>query len=272
MTPEIDYDINLLWIKILGGILMKNRVLGIVLGAASNVPVNDTSWITIVIIGAIAAIVLYFLYKNPMKNKAEEIAQEEAEQKKEEAERIEEEKNKPVTEAKNQTNAEGVVKIEPKEEQLVIENMAMPIAGRLMPITEVPDPVFSQKMMGDGFAIEPKEGRVFSPVNGRVKSVFPTRHAVALESSVGHEILIHFGIDTVSLNGEGFEACVAEGQEVKEGDLLLKVNLEEVISKGKSTITMVVFVNLEKDEQVIIREVGQVEAGMKDLVMVTLLN
>ena len=119
-----------------------------------------------------------------------------------------------------------------------------PISGTLLPISEVPDPVFSQKMMGDGFAIEPTEGKVYSPVTGKVLNVFPTKHAVALESNEGHEILIHFGMDTVTLKGEGFTAHVGEGDTVTPDTLLLSVDLDAVRPKVPSLVTPVVFTNL----------------------------
>ena len=105
------------------------------------------------------------------------------------------------------------------------ETIVSPIEGKILPITEVPDQVFSGKMMGDGFAIEPTEGTVVSPVNGEIVNVFPTKHAIGIQSEGGKEILIHFGIDTVKLNGEGFEALVAQGDKVKQGQPLLKVDL-----------------------------------------------
>jgi len=139
-----------------------------------------------------------------------------------------------------------------------------PITGTLLPISEVPDPVFSQKMMGDGFAIEPSEGKVYSPVSGKVLNIFPTKHAIALLSDEGYEILIHFGMDTVTLKGEGFKSHVAEGDAVAVDDLLLSVDLEEVRPKVPSLITPVVFTNL--NEKVIdLKKTGSVTHGESDI-------
>ena len=135
-----------------------------------------------------------------------------------------------------------------------------PISGTLLPISEVPDPVFSQKMMGDGFAIEPTEGKVYSPVTGKVLNVFPTKHAVALESNEGHEILIHFGMDTVTLKGEGFTAHVGEGDTVTPDTLLLSVDLDAVRPKVPSLVTPVVFTNLG-DKAIELKKTGSVTHG-----------
>ena len=135
-----------------------------------------------------------------------------------------------------------------------------PISGTLLPISEVPDPVFSQKMMGDGFAIEPTEGKVYSPVTGKVLNVFPTKHAVALESNEGHEILIHFGMDTVTLKGEGFTAHVGEGDTVTPDTLFLSVDLDAVRPKVPSLVTPVVFTNLG-DKAIELKKTGSVTHG-----------
>ena len=144
----------------------------------------------------------------------------------------------------------------------------MPLTGRLMPITEVPDPVFAEKMMGDGFAIEPTDGKVYSPVSGKVTNVFPTKHAATFETETGHEVLIHFGLDTVKLGGEGFESHIEQGQEVKAGDLILTVDLENVKAKVPSVITPIVFPNLKENEIVEIVKIGHVEAGAKEAVVI----
>ncbi|SDZ34051.1 PTS system, D-glucosamine-specific IIC component [Evansella caseinilytica] len=138
--------------------------------------------------------------------------------------------------------------------------VAMPMSGELKPITEVPDKMFAEKMMGDGFAIEPTEGNVVSPVAGKVVNLFPTKHAIGLQTADGKEILVHVGIDTVNMKGEGFEALVQQGDEVKQGQPLLKVDLEKVKAEATSTITPIVFTNLKEGESVVINA-GKTEAG-----------
>ncbi len=141
------------------------------------------------------------------------------------------------------------------------ETIVSPIEGKILPITEVPDQVFSGKMMGDGFAIEPTEGTVVSPVNGEIVNVFPTKHAIGIQSEGGKEILIHFGIDTVKLNGEGFEALVAQGDKVKQGQPLLKVDLAFVKENAPSIITPIVFTNLQQGQQIELKKDGNVKKG-----------
>ena len=145
-----------------------------------------------------------------------------------------------------------------KEDEQV--GIVAPITGELLPISEVPDQVFNQKIMGDGFAIKPTEGRVYSPVSGKVLNVFPTKHAVALESKDGLEILVHFGMDTVTLKGEGFTAHVSEGDKVSANDLLLSVDLDVVSTKVPSLITPVIFTNLD-GKTVELKKTGTVNHG-----------
>lgn len=132
----------------------------------------------------------------------------------------------------------------------------MPLEGQVVSIETVPDPVFSQKMMGDGFAIVPSNGTVISPVDGEVLSIFPTKHAVSLKDRNGREILIHIGLDTVVLKGEGFTAFVKDGQKVKKGQKLIEVDFESIKNKVPSIITPVVFTNLNENEKVIFEEQG----------------
>lgn len=148
------------------------------------------------------------------------------------------------------------------------ESIAAPLDGKLLPITEVPDQVFSEKMMGDGFAVEPANGTVVSPVNGKVVNVFPTKHAIGLESEDGREILIHFGIDTVKLNGEGFETFVKEGDTVKQGQKLLEVNISEVKERVPSIITPIVFTNLSEGEAIQLEKTGNVTKGEENIIAI----
>ncbi|MDN3018856.1 PTS glucose transporter subunit IIA [Paenibacillus sp. BSR1-1] len=122
----------------------------------------------------------------------------------------------------------------------------MPIEGEIIPITEVPDQVFSQKMMGDGFGIVPSKGTVVSPVDGEIMNVFPTKHAIGIKSNQGYEILIHIGLDTVNLKGEGFTLLVEEGQKVTKGQEILKFDLDFLKKSVPSVVTPVIFTNLTK--------------------------
>lgn len=130
--------------------------------------------------------------------------------------------------------------------------------GQVRPITEVKDPVFSQKMMGDGYAVEPANGNVYSPVSGLVTSVFPTKHAIGLLTDEGLEILVHVGLDTVALNGAPFSAKVADGQRVEAGDLLLVADLEAIRSAGRETTIVVAFTNTAEIKSVTLDNLGQV--------------
>lgn len=116
-----------------------------------------------------------------------------------------------------------------------------PMQGHFMPLSEVEDQVFSQGLMGDGFAVELKDGEVLAPFSGEVVMTFPTKHAYGLRREDGLEVLIHIGMDTVQLNGEGFESYVQQGDHVVQGQVLAKVNIDYVLSQGKSVVSPVVF-------------------------------
>ncbi|SDY00965.1 glucose-specific PTS transporter subunit IIBC [Thermoactinomyces sp. DSM 45892] len=123
-----------------------------------------------------------------------------------------------------------------------------PMTGKVLSLKEVPDPVFADKLMGDGFAIDPIEGVVVSPVDGEVVNLFPSKHAIGIRSLSGREILIHIGIDTVQLKGEGFTAMIAQGDHVKAGQELVTFDLDYVKQHAKSIITPIVFTNLQEQK------------------------
>ncbi|MFB5197992.1 glucose-specific PTS transporter subunit IIBC [Neobacillus sp. KR4-4] len=149
------------------------------------------------------------------------------------------------------------------------EVFAAPLKGEIKPITEVPDQVFAGKMMGDGFAIVPAEGTVVSPVNGKIVNLFPTKHAIGILSDTGREILIHVGIDTVNLKGQGFETLVSEDDIIEQGQPLLKVDLNYIKEHATSTITPIVFTNLAEGEKVVLNNQGQVELKQEGIVKIT---
>ncbi len=141
-----------------------------------------------------------------------------------------------------------------------------PAKGKIKSITEVQDEAFSSKSMGDGFAIEPSKGEVYSPIDGVVEMLFPTLHALGLKSSNGTEILIHIGIETVELDGEGFKAFVSQGQKIKAGDKLIEFDMEFIKTKVPSTDIMVIFTSGESFE--LIKKDMVVEALEEDIVSI----
>ncbi|QXM05344.1 glucose-specific PTS transporter subunit IIBC [Crassaminicella indica] len=141
-----------------------------------------------------------------------------------------------------------------------------PLNGKLLALKDVPDQVFSQRMMGDGFAIEPINGEVVSPVNGKVTTLFQTKHAIGITAENGREVLIHFGIDTVKLKGEGFEALVNQDDIVKAGQPILRVDLEKIKDKVPSIITPIIFTNLSEKEKVSFKAGVKVTCGQKNIV------
>ncbi|NLI90242.1 MAG: PTS glucose transporter subunit IIA [Epulopiscium sp.] len=140
-----------------------------------------------------------------------------------------------------------------------------PITGKIVGIEDVPDPVFSGKMIGDGVAIEPTNGMVLAPCEGKVVQIFPTNHAVGIEIKEGIDLLIHLGIDTVELAGKGFERLVKEGETVKVGTPLIKMDLDILTENEKNTITPVIITTMDQIKDINTLN-GDVVAG-KDLIM-----
>lgn len=121
-----------------------------------------------------------------------------------------------------------------------------PITGEIIELSQVPDEVFANKMVGDGIAIRPTENEVLSPCDGKVVQLFPTNHAIGIETKEGIEVLIHIGIDTVSLKGNGFKSFVTQGDHVRTGDKLIEVDLAYIEKNATSTITPIIITNMDK--------------------------
>lgn len=136
--------------------------------------------------------------------------------------------------------------------------LTSPMTGEVVDISQTSDPVFSGKMVGDGVTIIPTDGGVLAPMAGKIVQMFDTGHALAIESN-GIQILIHIGLDTVELNGQGFTKIAQEGQEVKQGDLLIKVDLEKIKALGKSTESPMVIV--EAAGKSLNKKLGSAEKG-----------
>ena len=138
--------------------------------------------------------------------------------------------------------------------------------GKLVKIEDVNDPMFSEKLMGDGVAIEPDEGDLYAPITGTVSAIFDTKHAIGFTLENGAEILIHIGIDTVELNGEGFEILVDIDDKVDKSTLLAKVDLNYLKMQNKKTDIMVIFTNLNDEklsldlgENLAMKKIGTIE-------------
>ena len=165
------------------------------------------------------------------------------------------------------TNIEATV--EKKEEKQISEKVIKsPMNGTVIPLSEVPDAVFSSEMLGKGFGVEPSEGKAYAPVDGEVTTVFDTKHALGLMSKNGVELLIHIGMDTVKLNGRGFDVKVKAGDQVKAGDLLAEFDMDLIKSEGYPVTTAVVITNTDDCEAI-----GEVKTGAvtKDTDVLTVL-
>lgn len=147
------------------------------------------------------------------------------------------------TEIKEEETVEEKQALTDKTEETVI--IGSPLNGRFVPLKEVPDRTFAEGMIGNGAAVEPSDGEVAAPVDATIVHVFETKHAVALKTKQGLEMLIHIGIDTVNMNGDGFESFVNDGDEVKKGQKLIEFDLEKVKKEAKSSITSVLITNTE---------------------------
>lgn len=145
-----------------------------------------------------------------------------------------------------------------------------PLTGEYVKIEDIPDPVFAQKMMGEGFGINPTEGEVVSPIEGKVDNVFPTKHAIGLKANNGLELLVHIGLDTVQLDGEGFEVLVNSGGTVQVGDPLVKFNLEYISNNAKSVISPVIITNTDQTSAININDVNAIVKGETKVVDVTM--
>lgn len=144
-----------------------------------------------------------------------------------------------------------------------------PVSGTVVPLEKVPDPAFSGKMVGDGAAVEPTDDTILAPYDATVAVLFPTGHAVALETPEGLELLIHIGIETVNMKGEGFEKLVAQGDVVKAGTPLIRFDRATISAAGNPTMTPVLVTNTEKIKSMKIAE-GEVRAGETDFIVIEL--
>lgn len=147
-----------------------------------------------------------------------------------------------------------------KEKENWIE-IYSPLNGKVIDLEEVPDEAFSKKMIGDGCAIDPVEGAIYAPVDGEI-TIFETNHATSFETADGLEMIVHFGIDTVSLDGQGFKRIAEDGKKIKKGDKLIEYDLEFIKSKVPSVKTPVIINNMDIVEKIdVIAKGKEVKAG-----------
>ena len=141
-----------------------------------------------------------------------------------------------------------------------VKSVFAPINGKVISLDEVPDPVFSDRVLGEGCAIIPEDGKIYSPVNGKISSIADTRHAYGIESDDGLEILIHFGLETVSLKGQGFTSHVKVGDNVKVGDLIAEADIKLLKQHNINLITPVLICDGIENKIMTVNE-GMVKAG-----------
>lgn len=141
-----------------------------------------------------------------------------------------------------------------------VRMLLSPFNGTAAPITEAPDPAFAGKMMGDGYMVLPSDGEVTAPEDGEVVFVFPTKHAIGLKTTDGIEYLLHIGIDTVKLDGQGFEVFVKDGDSVKKGDKLMNFDLQYIKEHAQSEACIAVYTSLKEGEEILVQNPGPVKA------------
>lgn len=143
-----------------------------------------------------------------------------------------------------------------------------PFSGKAVPLTEVPDPVFAQKMVGDGVAILPESDRLLSPVAGTLTHLFPTGHAAGITTDEGLEILVHIGMNTVELKGDGFTVLATPGKRVEVGEPIIRIDLEKLQRTAKSMMSPVVVTNMDRVEKIKPAASSVVQAGTDELLRV----
>lgn len=167
----------------------------------------------------------------------------------------------------NNIKKEKKVENNETESEKIIEEIYSPIIGKAVSLSETGDEAFSSRALGEGIAIIPEEGKVYSPVDGTISSLFPTKHAIGITSDLGGEILIHVGIDTVNLEGKYFKNLVEENQKVKQGELLIEFDIPEIEKAGYKTITPVIVVNSDEMEVNILKENTKINLNDKILAL-----
>lgn len=158
--------------------------------------------------------------------------------------------------------------IVPAEDIHLDEEVVTPFTGRIMSISEVPDPIFSEKIVGDGFAIEPSQEEILAPVNGQVVQMHKNRDSITFKSNGGRDVILHIGTNTSNLEGEGIYFDIKVGDKVYAGQRIGSIDLECVVPKVSSIISPIVFPDLKENERIVLKQTGFVEAGMKGVIVI----
>ena len=156
-----------------------------------------------------------------------------------------------------------------KKKEKTIVTIYSPINGKVIELKEVPDEAFAQKMVGDGCAIEPDKGIICSPIDGQLMNIFPTNHAIIFETVDGLEMIVHFGIDTVKLEGKGFQKLREPGP-IKVGEEIVKYNLDDIKEGVPSTRSPIIINNMEKVEKIEVLSLGKIVKIGEPIMKVTL--
>lgn len=156
-----------------------------------------------------------------------------------------------------------------KKKEKTIVTIYSPMNGKVIELKEVPDEAFAQKMVGDGCAIEPDKGIICSPIDGQLMNIFPTNHAIIFETIDGLEMIVHFGIDTVKLDGKGFQKLREPGP-IKIGDEIVKYNLDDIRDGVPSTRSPIIINNMEKVEKIEVLSLGKLVKIGEPIMKVTL--
>ena len=156
-----------------------------------------------------------------------------------------------------------------KKKEKTIVTIYSPMNGKVIELKEVPDEAFAQKMVGDGCAIEPDKGVICSPIEGQLMNIFPTNHAIIFETIDGLEMIVHFGIDTVKLDGKGFQKLREPGP-IKVGDEIVKYNLDEIKDGVPSTRSPIIINNMEKVEKIEVLSLSKIVKIGEPIMKVTL--
>ena len=156
-----------------------------------------------------------------------------------------------------------------KKKEKTIVTIYSPMNGKVIELKEVPDEAFAQKMVGDGCAIEPDKGIICSPIDGQLMNIFPTNHAIIFETIDGLEMIVHFGIDTVKLDGKGFQKLREPGP-IKIGDEIVKYDLDNIKDGVPSTRSPIIINNMEKVEKIEVLSLGKVIKIGEPIMKITL--